>query len=302
MPAIGDKIVRGGFPYVYVGFGKWESDKAIQGTSGLSAYEIWLAEGNTGSEQDFLDSLNPVSEGLGTNNIPYWDGTKFSNSTVFKDGASIKIGTSANNVEFKPDGTVKLNGSATIYDDVTYDAISLQETGPGVSVNKTESSVDYISTANNLDYMMANPQMPHAREIGSKIYPHIHFWQASNAVPNFALQYRWQVNGGTKTTAWTAIKCNTLAFTYVTGTLNQIAKVETGIVAPLGDNISDIVQFRIIRDTTNALGLAYGADPYVGTVSVVQFDVHVVKDSLGSAEEYVKEYVTTTTTTAAPIL
>ena len=28
-----------------------------QGPPGLSVYEIWLAEGNTGSEQDFLDSV-----------------------------------------------------------------------------------------------------------------------------------------------------------------------------------------------------------------------------------------------------
>ena len=27
------------------------------GGNGLSAYEVWLAEGHTGSEQDFLDSL-----------------------------------------------------------------------------------------------------------------------------------------------------------------------------------------------------------------------------------------------------
>ena len=32
-------------------------DKAIEGKSGLSAYQIWLSKGNEGTEEDFLDSL-----------------------------------------------------------------------------------------------------------------------------------------------------------------------------------------------------------------------------------------------------
>jgi hypothetical protein len=34
-----------------------QGDKGDQGDTGLSAYEVWLNEGNTGTEQDFLDSL-----------------------------------------------------------------------------------------------------------------------------------------------------------------------------------------------------------------------------------------------------
>lgn len=35
--------------------GKWEKLPTVRGKS---AYEIWLEQGNTGTEQDFLDSLN----------------------------------------------------------------------------------------------------------------------------------------------------------------------------------------------------------------------------------------------------
>ena len=31
------------------------------GLEGASAYEVWLAEGNVGTEQDFLDSLKPFN-------------------------------------------------------------------------------------------------------------------------------------------------------------------------------------------------------------------------------------------------
>src|SRR5699024_2760517 len=34
-----------------------DSIKGVDGVDGAAAYEVWLAEGNTGSEQDFLDSM-----------------------------------------------------------------------------------------------------------------------------------------------------------------------------------------------------------------------------------------------------
>lgn len=229
-----------------------------------------------------------VLGGLTEGTLPVKGALGFEDSPIFVDGTSVKIGDATNNVEFEADGTIKFNGTATVFDDVTYDAIALQQTGAGISINNTEGTVDYLTSANQADYMFVNSQMPHARKNGAVIYPHIHFFQAENNIPNFALQYRWQLNGGAKTTAWTAIKCNTPVFTYVSGTLNQIVKPATGITPPANDNISDIVQFRIIRDTTNALGLTYGADPYTTTVRVLQFDVHIEKDNIGSDTEYSK--------------
>lgn len=37
--------------------GTIKSGNPVPGADGLSAYEIWLQEGNVGTEQDFLDSL-----------------------------------------------------------------------------------------------------------------------------------------------------------------------------------------------------------------------------------------------------
>lgn len=172
------------------------------------------------------------------------------------------------------------------YRDEIGDAIALQQTGAGVSRNNTESTVDYLTSANTSDYMYANVQLNHDRELTSTIYPHIHWFQALNAVPNFLLQYRWQVNGGAKTTGWTNWQCNTTAFSYAAGTIHQIC-YSAGISAAVGSTISDIVQFRIIRDTTNVSGF-FGADPYGATVGVLAFDVHILLDTNGSIGEYVK--------------
>lgn len=199
----------------------------------------------------------------------------------------VVFGDETDNVTINSLG-IRLNGTATVFDDVRFDALSLRQTGQGVSVNTTELTVDYLSSANNLDYMIAAPQMPHARKNGAVIKPHIHWEQNQNAVPNFALQYRYQLALSGKTTAWTAVKCNIPVEAYTSGTMNMICRAETSITPPAGDDVSDIIQFRIIRDTTNALGLGFGADPYTGTVQVNSFDCHIELDSFGSFDEYVK--------------
>jgi hypothetical protein len=178
-------------------------------------------------------------------------------------------------------------GDARPWRDELGDAISLQQTGTGVSRNNSEATVEFITGANLSDYLFMNVQLNHDKDLTSSLYPHIHFFQAQNTTPNFLLQYRWQVNGGTKVTSWTNLKCNTLAFTYSSGTLNQIA-YSSPISVPAGTTVSDIVQFRILRDNANTSGVFTGSDPYTATVGVLAFDVHFQINSLGSTDQYTK--------------
>lgn len=167
------------------------------------------------------------------------------------------------------------------------DALSIQQKGPGVSRNVTENTVDFTTAANLSDYLYLNVQLNHDRQLTTAIAPHIHFEQARNAVPNFLLQYRWQKQGAAKTTAWTNLACNAAVFTYVSGTLENIADSAL-ITPPSGDGISDIVQIRILRDNANTSGVFAGADPYNTTVGIVAFDIHIQIDSAGSISEYIK--------------
>lgn len=275
------------FPRMIPGTYKME----IKSSSNSLKTDVVCLYSSNEHEQKY-DHVNPtfvavVADEITVNNI----------SSDNIESSVAKFGGDVNYTEFYSNGTMKMYGDATVYDDVTYDAIGLQKQGPGISDNFPEGCVEFLTTANQADYLIINAQLPHARKNGVNVYPHIHFWQAQNTIPNFAIQYRWQVSGGAKTTAWTARKCNTLAFTYTSGTINQIAYVDGGVAPPSGDTISDIFQWRVLRDTTNALGLTYGADPYTTTVQIMQCDIHIQKDDLGSETEYGK-YVTTTTTTA----
>ena len=200
---------------------------------------------------------------------------------------SLKIGDADNNVELTANG-LKFNGTATVFDDMRYDALNLNQTGPGLTLNLTEAVAVFASNANQLDYMVVSMQMSHGRKNGATIYPHIHFEQNQNAIPNFALQYRWQKVMGEKVTAWTPLACNVQTQPYSGTTKMNISKTSAGITPPAGDDVSDILQVRIIRDTTNALGLGFLADPFSGSVNVNSFDCHIEFDAFGSDEEYTK--------------
>lgn len=177
--------------------------------------------------------------------------------------------------------------SSRAWRDELGDAVNLQVVGVGLSRNATEATADFATSANLSDYLYANIQLNHDRAFSSSIFPHIHYFQAENNVPNFLLQYRWQVNGAAKVTSWTNLICNNSAFTYTSGTIHQIA-YSAGISSPVGSTVSDIVQFRIIRDNANTSGAFAGADPYTATVGVLSFDVHLELDSNGSMAQYSK--------------
>ena len=72
-----------------------------QGEEGESAYQIWLNEGNTGSESDFLDSLEGpagedgmLPEGTDIGNTTFWDGNEWvvDNSNLYHDSLLVGIG------------------------------------------------------------------------------------------------------------------------------------------------------------------------------------------------------------------
>lgn len=199
-----------------------------------------------------------------------------------------KFGTEVNNSTFEADGSLLFNGTATVYDDLLGDITQVTSVGTGVSLNTTESTLDYTAVANLNDYVIVTYQLSHKWKLGTTIFPHIHWQQTSNAKPNWLIQYRWQKNGQAKTTAWTNFRCNiNNAFTYVSGTLNQIS-YDTGIVPPAGYSLSDIIQFRVIRDTANASTVFAGADPYTGVASITGIDIHFEQDTIGSRTEYTK--------------
>lgn len=199
-----------------------------------------------------------------------------------------KFGTDANYSEFENDGTLVFNGSATVFDDESGSGINLQRTGVGISNNLQEATVEYLGSANLDDYISTSMQMKHKWKLGTKIKPHIHWQQNQAIVPNWLIQYRWQSNGEIKNTSWTSVKCTNNTFTYTSGILNQISEIIDGITPPENASLSDIIQFRVLRDSGNDSGLFTGVDIYSGVASLMSFDFHMEIDTVGSRQEYIK--------------
>ena len=199
---------------------------------------------------------------------------------------------------FDSDGHQTMVGDARPWRDELGDALSIKVQGAGISNNLAESVVNFDSNAAYnvnpalADFLYKNVQLNHDRDLTSEMHVHVHWFQEKDYAPNFLLEYRWQINGGEKTTAWTKLKCNALAFPYTVGqSLHQIAYAAP-ITPPVGTNLSDIIQFRIYRDTTNVSSEFAGNCPYNtggnASAGVLSFDVHFMINSLGSNEEYIK--------------
>jgi len=212
--------------------------------------------------------------------------------------SSIRVGTDTDYTHIDETGHITFAGDGRPWRDEVGDALSVQRNGAGITLNLTESTVDFDSnSAYNAnpalaDFIYKNVQLNHDRDLTAMIYPHIHWFQAKNYSPFFLLQYRWQINGGAKATAWNFLKCNNLAFPYTLGaTIHQIS-YSAAIPVPAGSNLSDVIQFRIYRDNTNASGQFVGTDPYNtggnASTPVLSFDCHFMIDSIGSSEELSK--------------
>lgn len=219
------------------------------------------------------------------NSIIQWDAT----NSRWTNPTTPKFGSSTNYTEFEADGTYKAFGDATCFRDELNDLTkqSLNNPAGHIVQDFTESALTFKTNAVITDYAITNVQINHDWKAGSSVTPHIHWWQTENNVPNWLIQYRWQKNGQAKTTTWTSKAWTVNAFTYASGTLNQITSFGS-IAPPANYSISDILQLRFIRDTANASTLFAGADPFTTDVSATSADVHIEVDMLGSHSEYTK--------------
>lgn len=204
---------------------------------------------------------------------------------------SLTIGNveSGNYSEFTSDGAYIAKGNATCFRDELHDLIKSASNNPGSSLvyDFVESTLVFKTSAVITDYAVMNVQINHDWKLGTQIEPHIHWFQTENNTPNWLIQYRWQANSEQKTNTWINVKYSQNTFAYTSGTLNQITAF-TPIIPPANSNLSDIIQFRIMRDTTNVSGLFTGADTYSTNAAGTSFDIHIEIDMLGSNSRYAK--------------
>jgi hypothetical protein len=183
----------------------------------------------------------------------------------------LKTGTATNNTTFEADGTMVMNGDATVWDDLFFPFESGETAGTGYPVFVADSSyytfvVDTTGISKCIKYFTI--QLPHSWKEGSTIYPHVHYkHETAIGTPSFKMKYKWYETGQSTDFGWSWYNMTT-----TTGTTNntmQMAYNASGINGT-GKTVSSILICQVYLSGTPTNVHAY------------QFDIHIEKDALGS--------------------
>jgi hypothetical protein len=181
----------------------------------------------------------------------------------------------------------------TYFDDLQYSLVGQKLTSPSarISYNYTYTLVRFAKTCDwNDDWLAMTIQMSHRWKTGTVVYPHLHWQQTAAAMPNFGITWLWEINGELILTSWTDVAHTANAYTWSSGTLNQITKFGS-ITPPAGAGLSDLLLVKIWRDVANESTLFTGAEVDANVqdnADAYSFDIHFEIDQAGSDEEYAK--------------
>ncbi|MFZ4707963.1 MAG: hypothetical protein ACOYMF_18320 [Bacteroidales bacterium] len=200
-------------------------------------------------------------------------------------GNSSRIGDDTDNVTIDTTGTIKLNGKATVFDDLTVSGMQTKKTGSNQPDFKQVAGGIYIDTfpPNSFAEVFFSVQLPHSYKEGSDVSAHVHWMPMSSVMSSqdviWKLEYEWRnindIFSGASTTVLTATApSGTPGYKHLLSEFPDISGT--------GKTISSIIICRLYRDATNAL------DTYTADAGFLAIDFHIEKDTLGSNSEYTK--------------
>jgi hypothetical protein len=155
--------------------------------------------------------------------------------------------------------------------------------------NYAEAMLVFASNARyDEEPWIMNVQLPHGWVEGSGFRPHLHWMQEEDNDPNWLLTVRGARKGDEILAPGFfgfSIPDVKRVYTYANRTHQITSWAETILT---GYTVSDMVQLILYRDTANESGLFDGSDPYSLDAKVLEFDVHILMENLGSPNEYYK--------------
>lgn len=151
-------------------------------------------------------------------------------------------------------------------------------------VNPTTSKPDYDNINLGLLFPQNDPsekidiicQLPHSWKEGTTISPHVHYIQTSTSQVVFRIDYKWYNLGEAVPVGWTTYEMNNNLYPYTSGAISQI--VNGAGISGIGLKISSILKIKLYRVDNNQ----------TGDVFTDQFDIHILKNTIGSEEIGIK--------------
>ena len=169
----------------------------------------------------------------------------------------------------------------TVWDDMTFPAngFKLDVSSAVLDYDYDEVGIEFPNNASTgvvAESISAPVQFLHAWLEGSDIRPHVHWIQtAADQTNNWYMTHRWY-NPGSDVTSWVQSAVGSNVFTYTSGSLHQIS--EFPVISGTGKTLSSLFDMRVERDGDN--------DTSSATLLFKQFDIHIQKNKLGSADEF----------------
>jgi hypothetical protein len=166
------------------------------------------------------------------------------------------------------------------WDDLLFPVSSIYAVGlTDIEYLPQSNSINFKTTCNTnfaSDNVWLVGQLSHSTKTNSAyISPHLHFVQTSATQTNiFFIRYKRYKIGDAVPTTWTDMPVTNNTMAYTSGTIHQIAE-GANIAGPFG--ISENFDFKIWSRGGSAVQLKF-------------FDIHFMRDGLGSDSEYSKSF------------
>ena len=268
---------------------EWKAASANNSSSSSD----WNLIGNAGTTPgtNFVGTTDAKDLVLKTNNT--------SRVTVSSDGIT-KIGDVINghNTKFEADGTIVLEGNATVWDDflVNPDATSRGGSktpvwgGTGGTAFKNNSGSQgvflWMFSASQEQEVYFTVQLPHKYKVGTDLYPHVH-WTTATGTPTrtnvvWGLEYTVMKIGSAFPNTILATGNSIIGGIPTISGSGQHLITSLGTISGTGIEISTIIVCRLYRATGDS------NDTFGNEVGLLSMDFHYQIDTEGSRSEYVK--------------
>jgi hypothetical protein len=250
----------------------------------------WSVNGNTGTTAtNFVGTIDAKDLVLKTNNT--------SRVNITSAGVTT-IGGATDRTKFEADGTIVLEGAATVWDDflVNPDATSRGGSktpvwgGTGGTAFKNNSGSQgvflWMFSASQEQEVYFTVQLPHKYKVGTDLYPHVH-WTTATGTPTrtnvvWGLEYTVMKIGSAFPNTILATGNSIIGGIPTISGSGQHLITSLGTISGTGIEISTILVCRLYRATSDS------NDTFGNEVGLLSMDFHYEMDTEGSRSEYTK--------------